>query len=227
MAAIAVLSRRVDCRRCGGWLNPPPLSETAKRQQVAALPLPAQEPAATSPIAVVRWGFANSLTAGRPLMPSDSGQLRRCGGNHTLGRPQRDRLRQSRWAQQEGGLMRRTTIAAGFAVFATATIAAGPALAGYGALAHDPSTGKFGLSSNEESQRKADDVALKECGSDKCVIVFRMAPRECGAIATAETGTAWGAGKHAQRAAAELAAMQNCQKNTKGQCKLRSADCNH
>jgi hypothetical protein len=120
--------------------------------------------------------------------------------------------------------MRRMIIAAGFCVLAMAT-GAGPALAGYGALARDDSTGKYGLSTNEETQSKADDVALKECGSDKCKFVFRTTPRECGAIATGE-GTAWGGGKRPQRAAAELAAVQNCQKHTKGQCKIRGSGCN-
>jgi hypothetical protein len=102
----------------------------------------------------------------------------------------------------------------------------GSALAEYGALAHDDTTSKFGLSSNEETQSKADDVATKECASDKCKIVFRTGPRECGAIATGESGTAWGGGKQANKAAAELAAMNNCQKRTKGQCKVRSSECN-
>ncbi len=122
--------------------------------------------------------------------------------------------------------MRRSTIiAAGFAAVSL-FLAAGPALAGNGALAFDESTRKYGLSSNEESQTKADDVAMKECGGDKCKIVFRMAARECGAIAIAGTGNGWGGGKHAQKATAELAAMTNCQKHTTGQCKIRSAECN-
>ena len=103
---------------------------------------------------------------------------------------------------------------------------AGPASAGNGALAHDDGAGKYGLSANEETQGKADDVALKICGTDKCKIVFRTGPRECGAIATADSGTAWGGGKRPQRAAAELDAVQNCQKRTKGQCKVRGAECN-
>jgi hypothetical protein len=121
--------------------------------------------------------------------------------------------------------MRRMIIAAGFCVFAMAA-GAGPALAGYGALARDDSTGKYGLSSNEETQSKADDVALKECGSDKCKFVFRTTPRECGAIATNEDGKIWGGAKRPRRDAAELAAMQNCQKHTKGQCKIRGSECN-
>ena len=103
-----------------------------------------------------------------------------------------------------------------------------PALAGYGALALDNSTRKYGLSSNEETQAKADDVALKVCGNDKCKIVFRTVARECGAVAIAEGegSTAWGGGKRSNRAAAELNAMQNCQKRTKSQCKVRSVECN-
>jgi hypothetical protein len=122
--------------------------------------------------------------------------------------------------------MRRSTmIALGIAaVLASAT--AQPAGAAYGALAYDEAGLKYGMSSNEESQRKAEEVALKICGSDKCKIIFRTVAKECGAIATAETGNAWGGGKHAQRASAELAAMKNCQKHTKGQCKVRGAECN-
>src|SRR5271170_7395846 len=102
--------------------------------------------------------------------------------------------------------MHRATIIAGFSAL-LAMLAAAPAFAEYGALAHDDETGKYGLSSNEESQGKAEDVATKECGSDKCKIIFRTGPRQCGAIATQENGTAWGAAWRAQRADAELAAM--------------------
>jgi hypothetical protein len=120
---------------------------------------------------------------------------------------------------------RSTMIALGVAGF-LASAAAQPAFAGYGALAQDEGTGKYGLSANEETQKKADDVAKKICGGDKCKIVFQTKAKECGAIATAESGNAWGAGKRPQRAAAELDAIQNCQKRTKGQCKLRGAECN-
>lgn len=101
-------------------------------------------------------------------------------------------------------------------------------LAANGALAYDETTKKYGLSSNEETQAKADDVAMKECGGDKCKIVFRTASRECGAIATSETSgsDAWGGGKGRQRAGAQLDAVRNCQKRTKGQCKVRSIECN-
>jgi len=122
-------------------------------------------------------------------------------------------------------MRRSTTIAAGFAALSLLLTAA-PALAGYGALAHDDDSGKYGLSSNEESQTKADDVAMKECGGDKCKIVFRTAAKQCGAIATAEGSSAWGAGRGPAKSAAQLDAMTNCQKRTKSQCKLRSVECN-
>ena len=124
--------------------------------------------------------------------------------------------------------MRRSTMVALGVAALLASAAAQPAVAGYGALAYDEAGGKHGLSANEATQAKAEEVAMKICGGDKCKIVFRMVAKECGAIATGESGDAWGAGKRPQqqRAAAELAAIQNCQKRTKGQCKLRGAECN-
>lgn len=120
-------------------------------------------------------------------------------------------------------------IAAGFAAAMT-IMAAGPAFAGYGALAYDESAGKYGLSSNEETQTKADDVATKECGGDKCKIIFRTGPKQCGAIAMVGEAKGpnpvWGAGRAPQRAAAELDAVKNCQKRTKNQCKIRGVECN-
>ena len=122
--------------------------------------------------------------------------------------------------------MRRiTTAAAGLAIVALLTMA-GPALAGYGALAFDDAGMKYGLSSNEESQTKADDVAMKECGGDKCKIVFRTAAKQCGAVAIADGSNVWGGGRAPAKAAAELDAMKNCQKRTKSQCKIKSAECN-
>ena len=122
---------------------------------------------------------------------------------------------------------RSTMIALGVATF-LASAAAQPAFAGYGALAYDAEGRKYGLSSNEDSQRKAEEVAKKICGGDKCKIIFPTVAKECGAIAMAQNDNdnAWGGGKHRERAKAELAALQNCQKHTKGQCKLRGAECN-
>jgi hypothetical protein len=106
--------------------------------------------------------------------------------------------------------------------------AAAPARAEYGALARDNATGKFGLSWGKQTQQQADDAALKDCADTTCKIVFRSLPHQCGAIATAtkENSTAWGAGRKAGRAAAELAAINDCQKHTDGQCKVRAGGCN-
>ena len=121
--------------------------------------------------------------------------------------------------------MRRVIMGLGIWALAMLT-GAGAAVAGHGALALDETTLQYGLSSNEGTQGKADEVALKECGNDKCKIVFRTTPGQCGAIATAENRSVWGGAKRPQRAAAQLAAVQNCQKRSKSQCKARSVECN-
>ena len=137
--------------------------------------------------------------------------------------------------------MRRIISLAGICVFVISMmIGVSSALAGHGALAVgvDETTLKYGLSSNEESQKKAEEAALKECGSDKCKIVFKTVGKKCGAIATPEDSEksensektkspVWGAADRPQRAAAELAAINNCQKRTKRQCKVRSVECNN
>src|SRR5260370_11971060 len=94
---------------------------------------------------------------------------------------------------EEISMRRATMIVMGFsAMLVMLALSAAPALAGYGALARDDDSGKYGLSSNEESQTKANDVAMKICGGEKCKIVFRTAAREFGAIATAEDRKVWG-----------------------------------
>lgn len=103
---------------------------------------------------------------------------------------------------------------------------AAPAWASYGALAQDQTSGKFGLSWNKQTQKEADEAAMKDCGESSCKIVFRTHSRQCGAIATAEKGNAWGAAYRGGRDAAALAAMNDCQKRTSGQCKVRAAGCN-
>lgn len=122
--------------------------------------------------------------------------------------------------------MRRATIFAACFTALLAIMAAAPAFAGYGALARDQATGKFGLSWDKQTQREADDVAIRDCGESSCRIIFRTTAHQRGAIATAEKGTAWGAAYRGQRAAAALAAMNDCQKRTEGQCKVRANGCN-
>jgi hypothetical protein len=118
----------------------------------------------------------------------------------------------------------RTITATGFAVLILTT--ASPALAGYGAFAHDEATGKYGFSWNEANQRQADDAAIKSCNATGCKVVFRAGPKLCGAIALTDDGKIWGGSTRPTRAAAELAAIQGCQKRTKVQCQVKGAECN-
>ena len=123
-------------------------------------------------------------------------------------------------------MRRLTMLAAGLAVV-LATTAASPAVAGYGAFALDPAAHRFGYSLNQPDRHSADRLALQHCKSANCKVVFPVGPRQCGALATGEkAGTAWGGAVKRTRDAAELAAMQDCQKRTAGQCKLRAAGCN-
>jgi Domain of unknown function (DUF4189) len=105
-------------------------------------------------------------------------------------------------------------------------IQAGPAVAAYGAFALDGDAHKYGYSWNKESAREADDAALKGCATDKCKVVFRTGPKQCGAVALGADGKAWGGAQRDRRDAAELAAMNNCQEHTSGQCKVRASECN-
>jgi hypothetical protein len=123
--------------------------------------------------------------------------------------------------------MRKTGILA--AAVAIATLAgAVPAFAGFGAIAYDQATGRYGFSWNEQTQDRANGLARKDCGSDSCRVI-PVPPARCGALATTDNpkeSTAWGASIKDQKAAAELGAMQDCQKHTAGQCKIRGSECN-
>lgn len=103
---------------------------------------------------------------------------------------------------------------------------AGRALAGYGAFALDDAAHKYGYSWNKDSAREADAAALKGCATDKCKVVFRVGPKQCGAIAMTTDGKVWGGARRDRRDAADLAAIENCQKRTSGQCKISASECN-
>ena len=111
---------------------------------------------------------------------------------------------------------------------ALAVLLAYPALAmaAFGAFAYDEGAHKYGYSWNEDSERAADAAALKGCGTTACKVVFRTGPKECGAIAMTPDGKVWGGAKRDKRDAAELAAIENCQKRTKEQCKVKASECN-
>jgi len=123
--------------------------------------------------------------------------------------------------------MRRAILsAAGFAAAIVVLANAAPAFAEYGAFARDEATGKSGFSWNEANQKQADDAAIKSCNTTGCKVVFRVGPKHCGAIAATDDGKIWGGADRTTKAAAELSAMQNCQKRTKVQCAVKGAECN-
>ena len=123
--------------------------------------------------------------------------------------------------------MRRAMLtAAGFAAAVLMLANAAPAYAEYGAFARDEATGKYGFSWKEANQKQAEDAAIKSCNTTGCKIEFRVGPRECAAIALTDDGKIWGGSKRPTKAAAELAAIQGCQKRTKVQCTVKGAECN-
>ena len=124
-------------------------------------------------------------------------------------------------------MRRATMMAAGLSALLVIGTA-GPALAGYGAFALDQNAHKFGYSANQPDQQRADQLALKNCKSANCKIIFPIGPRQCGALATSDKqgSTAWGGSVKPTRDAAGLAAISDCQKRTSGQCKVRASGCN-
>jgi len=104
-------------------------------------------------------------------------------------------------------------------------LCAAPAFAGFGAIAYNPDSGNRGFAWNYETQQKADEIALRDCGAG-CKIVFRVRPGLCGALASAEKSEIWGGATRPSVDAARLAALENCQKRTGAQCILRGSECN-
>jgi len=101
-----------------------------------------------------------------------------------------------------------------------------PAFAAYGAIAWDRGTGTYGVSWNQTTPKRAEEVALGECGSTGCKIVGRVGPAMCGALATTENGKQAGAAWRKDREAARLDALKSCAKAKAGECVVRASDCN-
>lgn len=122
--------------------------------------------------------------------------------------------------------MRRLWIAIALLAFGYTLLPTIPASAGYGAIAWDKNTGKYGVSWNQPSGKRAEEVALGECGASGCEIVQRIIPKACGALATTKDGKNAGTARRKEREAARLAALKNCEKDQAGECIVRAADCN-
>ena len=122
--------------------------------------------------------------------------------------------------------MRRLWIVVALLAFGYTLMPAIPASAGYGAIAWDRDTGKYGVSWNQATGKRAEEVALGECGASGCKVVGRVGPRMCGALATTEDGKHAGAARRGDREAARVAAVKNCTKDQAGECIVRATDCN-
>src|SRR5260370_36400388 len=103
--------------------------------------------------------------------------------------------------------MRRLWIVVALLAFGYTLLPTTPASAGYGALAWDKGTGKYGAGWNQPTGKRAEEVALGECGASGCKVVGRVGPRMCGALATTQDGKHAGAAWRQAPQAARLAAV--------------------
>jgi hypothetical protein len=120
---------------------------------------------------------------------------------------------------------RANAIAAAMAAIILALATAAPAYAGYGAIAYDQQSGKQGASWNQPTPARANELALKECGSAECR-VHAVEPAGCGALATSEDKR-WGGADRETLDAAKRDAVAHCQTHKPtGQCTVRLSGCN-
>jgi Domain of unknown function (DUF4189) len=123
-------------------------------------------------------------------------------------------------------MSRKVWIVVGLLAFAYTLLPGTPAFAGYGAIAWDKSSGKYGVGWNQATLKRAEEVALGECGASGCKVVSKNGPGMCGALATTEDNKHAGAAWRKDREAARLAAIKACDKDKAGECIIRATDCN-
>src|ERR1700730_5231393 len=126
----------------------------------------------------------------------------------------------------EDSSMRHLWIVVALLAFGYTLLPAIPASAGYGAIAWDKGTGKYGASWKQPTPKRAEEVALGECGASGCKVVWKVGPAMCGALATTEGGKHAGAASRKDREAARLAALKACDNDKAGECIVRATDCN-
>ena len=79
-------------------------------------------------------------------------------------------------------MRRSTSIAVVLLAFGSLLFAALPARAAeYGAIAYDKQTGKRGWSSNEPTQKRADEASSGECCASGCKVIIRAGSGMCAA----------------------------------------------
>ena len=123
--------------------------------------------------------------------------------------------------------MRCATVAvAALLALALTQLTAMPAFAQYGAIAWDKETGKYGASWNQDTPKRAEEVALSDCGATGCKVIIRTRRAMCAALATNESGKYAGGASRKDREAARFSALNNCKKGNAGECTVRVTDCN-
>jgi hypothetical protein len=129
---------------------------------------------------------------------------------------------------KENRLIRRSTlIAVVLLPFGAILLAALPACAAeFGAIAWDKQTGKRGWSWNQATQKRAEEVAISECGASGCKVIIRAGPGMCAALASTDDGKYIGAASRKDRDAARVASLKDCGKGKAGECTVRFTDCN-
>lgn len=119
-----------------------------------------------------------------------------------------------------------TSLLTGMAAIILALALAAPAEAGYGAIAYDQNSGKEGASWDQPTAARANELALKECGSADCR-VHPVEPKGCGALAIGDKDKAWGGADRETLDAARRDAVAHCQTHTPtGTCAVRVSGCN-
>ena len=121
--------------------------------------------------------------------------------------------------------MRRATFAASLLALGSVLPISEPAFAQYGAIAWDKETGKYGASWNQDTPKRAEEVALGQCGATGCKVIIRPTSF-CAALAATADGKVVGAAARKNRDDARLAALKDCQKRKVGECVVRVTDCN-
>jgi hypothetical protein len=87
----------------------------------------------------------------------------------------------------------------------------------FGAIVDSASVGAFGYTAAEQSQRQAEQVAIRYCrryGGDDCSVQVWF-ENSCGALATGSHGSAWAA----SRGEAERESLEECEQQGSGPCK--------
>jgi hypothetical protein len=103
---------------------------------------------------------------------------------------------------------------------------AAPARAEYAAIAYDQTSGSYGSSSNEPTAARAQEAALKNCGSPGCQ-AHPVEPHGCGALAKSDVDKAWGGADRETVEAAKRDAIERCQTHTStGHCNIVTTVCN-